>query len=356
MTSFQTATESRTGPIGARQTRVEDAALLRGQGCYADDAAIPPGTLHAAIIRSPHAHARITSVDFSNALLMKGVHGVLVGEDVKRWALPFPVGVRQPMEHWCVAVDKVRYVGEPVAVVIADSRYLAKDAIEGGRITALRYDQIDDCGAYLRAPEPATFYRMHGNLTGATRFAICKCATGWYSSAQTQGHQSSHSALKSRRLISMSHGDHRGPDFLFASLNQDLTGIQSVPALIILAEFQFADQPSYFNLDPDDSSEHVLHVVLWAVSDLPRLFLKLFMCSRQLGYDAANSPRIVEHSNFSVCMDHSVIPGRNLLLVLVLTRIPLRRNIGVTRPEDDQHLLIRLYLSPKGIVTRDMGS
>ncbi len=166
MTSFQTATESRTGPIGARQTRVEDAALLRGQGCYADDAAIPPGTLHAAIIRSPHAHARITSVDFSNALLMKGVHGVLVGEDVKRWALPFPVGVRQPMEHWCVAVDKVRYVGEPVAVVIADSRYLAKDAIEGGRITALRYDQIDDCGAYLRAPEPATFYRMHGNLTG----------------------------------------------------------------------------------------------------------------------------------------------------------------------------------------------
>ena len=48
-----------------------------------------------------------------------------VGEEVKRWALPIPVGVRQPMEHWCVAVDKVRYVGEPVAVVIAESRYLA---------------------------------------------------------------------------------------------------------------------------------------------------------------------------------------------------------------------------------------
>lgn len=95
MTSFQPATENQTGHIGARQARVEDAALLRGLGCYADDAAIPPGTLHAAIIRSPHAHARITSVDFSKALLMKGVHGVLVGEDVKRWALPFPVGVRQ---------------------------------------------------------------------------------------------------------------------------------------------------------------------------------------------------------------------------------------------------------------------
>jgi 2-furoyl-CoA dehydrogenase large subunit len=125
MTSFQPATESPAGHIGARQARVEDAALLRGLGCYADDAKIPPGTLHAAIIRSPRAHARITSVDVSTALLMKGAHGMPVGEEVKRWALPIPVGVRQPMEHWCVAVDKVRYVGEPVAVVIAESRYLA---------------------------------------------------------------------------------------------------------------------------------------------------------------------------------------------------------------------------------------
>jgi 2-furoyl-CoA dehydrogenase large subunit len=70
MTSFQPATESQTGHIGARQTRVEDAALLCGLGCYADDAAIPPG----------HAHARITLVEFSKALLMKGVRGVLMGE------------------------------------------------------------------------------------------------------------------------------------------------------------------------------------------------------------------------------------------------------------------------------------
>jgi 2-furoyl-CoA dehydrogenase large subunit len=83
MTSFQPATESQTGHIGARQTRVEDTVLLRGLGCYADD---------AAIIRSLHAHARITSVDFSGALLMKGMHGVQVGEDVKRWATAVPGG------------------------------------------------------------------------------------------------------------------------------------------------------------------------------------------------------------------------------------------------------------------------
>lgn len=129
MNSHNPSSEARH--VGARQARVEDAALLRGLGRYADDAAIPPGTLHAAIVRSPHAHARIVSIDYSKALSMKGVHGVLVGEDVKRWAQPFAVGVRQPMEHWCLAVDKVRYVGEPVAVVIADNRYLAEDGLEG---------------------------------------------------------------------------------------------------------------------------------------------------------------------------------------------------------------------------------
>nr|WP_297461991.1 molybdopterin cofactor-binding domain-containing protein [uncultured Halomonas sp.] len=134
MNAFESPTlDKRSGHIGKRQARVEDDALLRGQGRYGDDLATPPGTLHAAVLRSPHAHARLTSLDVSRALAMPGVHGVLTGDDVKRWAQPFPVGVRQPMDHWCVAVDKVRYVGEPVAVVIAEDRYLAEDALEGVR-------------------------------------------------------------------------------------------------------------------------------------------------------------------------------------------------------------------------------
>lgn len=79
MNSHLPDAKASTGHIGARQARVEDAALLRGLGRYADDAAIPPGTLHAAIVRSPHAHARINSIDFAKALTMKGVHGVMVG-------------------------------------------------------------------------------------------------------------------------------------------------------------------------------------------------------------------------------------------------------------------------------------
>ncbi|MCE9665464.1 hypothetical protein LY622_18755 [Halomonas sp. M5N1S17] len=130
-----TMREGQSGQIGRRQQRVEDDTLLRGHGRYADDLAVMPGTLHAAVLRSPHAHARLTQVDVTAALTMPGVHEVLTREDIKRWAQPFPVGVRQPMEHWCLAVDKVRYVGEPVAVVMAESRYLAKDALDVIRLS-----------------------------------------------------------------------------------------------------------------------------------------------------------------------------------------------------------------------------
>ena len=110
--------------------RVEDAALLMGRGRYGDDLGVRPGTLHAAVLRSPHGHAELLKVDASAAIAAPGVHAVLTGEDVRRWAQPFVVGVKQPMEHWPLAVDRVRYSGEPVAVVIAEDRYLAEDALD----------------------------------------------------------------------------------------------------------------------------------------------------------------------------------------------------------------------------------
>jgi 2-furoyl-CoA dehydrogenase large subunit len=116
--------------IGASVERFEDAALLTGAGRFVDDVGTPPGTLHAAFLRSPHAHARIRALDTAAALASPGVRAVLTGEDVRRWATPFVVGVKAPMEHWCLALDKVRYVGEPVAVVIAEDRYLAEDGAE----------------------------------------------------------------------------------------------------------------------------------------------------------------------------------------------------------------------------------
>ena len=111
-------------------TRVEDADLLRGRGRFADDLPEPRGVLHTAILRSPHGHAELVSIDASAALAMPGVACVVTGEDARRWTKPFAVAVKTPMQHWCLAVDRVRYVGEPVAIVLAQDRHQAEDAFE----------------------------------------------------------------------------------------------------------------------------------------------------------------------------------------------------------------------------------
>lgn len=121
--------------VGQRMPRVEDDALLTGRGRFADDLGARPGTLHAAVLRSPHAHARVLAVDAAPALAWPGVRAVLTGADVKAWTRPFVVGVKSPMEHYCLAVDTVRYVGEPVAVVMAETRALAEDALDAIVVT-----------------------------------------------------------------------------------------------------------------------------------------------------------------------------------------------------------------------------
>src|SRR6202166_4784477 len=96
--------------------RVEDAALLTGRGRFIDDLGVRPGTLHAAILRSPHAHADIFSIDSSAAERAPGVFAVLDGEDVKALTASLVVGVKAPVECLPIAVGHMRYVGEPVAI------------------------------------------------------------------------------------------------------------------------------------------------------------------------------------------------------------------------------------------------
>jgi 2-furoyl-CoA dehydrogenase large subunit len=115
--------------IGQAMERIEDAALLSGAGRFIDDLPTAPGTAHAAVLRSPHAHAEILAIDTSRAEALPGVFAVATGADAEAWSDPFLVGVRQPMAHWCIATDRVRYVGEPVAIVVAESRYVAEDAL-----------------------------------------------------------------------------------------------------------------------------------------------------------------------------------------------------------------------------------
>src|SRR6202000_816431 len=116
--------------VGQSIARVEDSALLTGRGRFMDDIGVHPGTLHAAFLRSPHAHADIISIDVSQALQAPGVVTVLHGEDVKALTSSLVVGVKAPVECWPMAVGRVRYVGEPVAIVIATDRYRAEDAVD----------------------------------------------------------------------------------------------------------------------------------------------------------------------------------------------------------------------------------
>ena len=116
--------------VGRSLTRVEDADLLCGRGRFGDDLPVRTATLHAAILRSPHAHAELLSVDIEAALSVPGVAAIVTGDDARRWTRPFIAAVKTPAEHWCLAVDRVRHVGEPVAVVLAGDRYAAADALE----------------------------------------------------------------------------------------------------------------------------------------------------------------------------------------------------------------------------------
>jgi 2-furoyl-CoA dehydrogenase large subunit len=116
--------------LGVPLLRKEDPALLSGRGRYADDLPVPAGTLHAHVIRSPHAHAEIVRIDARAALALDGVWAVITGEDVRKLSDPFLIALKAPIDQWSLAVERVRYVGEPVALVVADTRYLAEDAAE----------------------------------------------------------------------------------------------------------------------------------------------------------------------------------------------------------------------------------
>jgi CO/xanthine dehydrogenase Mo-binding subunit len=115
--------------LGKSLNRVEDPRFLRGQGRYLDDIVLP-GMLHAAVVRSPHAHARIVSVDTSKAEALAGVVRVVTGKDVAEHAAPLPSFGAGPIVQDMIAIEKVRHYGETVAAVIAESRYVAEDACD----------------------------------------------------------------------------------------------------------------------------------------------------------------------------------------------------------------------------------
>ena len=126
--------------MGSGVQRVEDDRFLRGHGRYVDDIAVGT-TLHAAVLRSPHAHAKITGIDVDEVLDLEGVHAVWTHEDLTGpMAEPLPLLIPHPaLTHgrtqYALAKDEVNYVGEAIAFVVAADRYLAEDAVDRIRVS-----------------------------------------------------------------------------------------------------------------------------------------------------------------------------------------------------------------------------
>jgi carbon-monoxide dehydrogenase large subunit len=122
------------GYIGQRHPGMRNRRLSQGRGTYVADLQLD-GMLHVAILRSPHASARIVSVDAAGALALPGVHAVVTGEEIQRHTQPIPEGWdtstinARAVVWYALCLDRVRYVGEAVAAVVADTRWLAERAL-----------------------------------------------------------------------------------------------------------------------------------------------------------------------------------------------------------------------------------
>jgi aerobic carbon-monoxide dehydrogenase large subunit len=125
--------------VGQRVKRREDPRLIQGRGTYVDDIALV-GMQYIAFKRSDIAHGRIVSIDTSAAEAMDGVEAVFIGKQIAEFLGPMPIGTPFPSpEHRAVAVDTVRFSGEPVAVVVAKDRYVARDAVDA---ITVNYDPL----------------------------------------------------------------------------------------------------------------------------------------------------------------------------------------------------------------------
>ena len=172
--------------VGARVMRVEDPRILTGRGRYVDDVVLPD-MLHAAFLRSPIPHGRLLGVDASEARRLEGVVAVYTGEEIQRLTTAAQAGaetgmnampnMKSPTFH-ALATDKVRHIGDPLALVVAESRYIAEDALE---LIVEDIEMLDPIVSYEDALDPAkppVFDELGDNiyLTAAMSFGDADAA------------------------------------------------------------------------------------------------------------------------------------------------------------------------------------
>jgi aerobic carbon-monoxide dehydrogenase large subunit len=174
------------GQFGRRQLRAEDDNLIAGRGRYIDDVRLP-GMLHVTIVRSQVARARI-KVDVTSALSAKGVHAVFTADDLPSSARILPdchpnPTLTYPRGPQVLALDQVRYVGEPLVAIVADDRYLAEDAAELVNVEYESLPAVIDLAAALEGDSARVHDDLKSNL--AARIPV---STGDTEKAFSQAH------------------------------------------------------------------------------------------------------------------------------------------------------------------------
>ena len=158
------------GWVGSSVRRKEDEALLTGRARFIDDLTPVAGIRFAAILRSQHPHARIVNIDISHALKLPGVRDVVTGKDIATFIGPVPSVVKAPIAYYPIAIDCARYVGEPVAVVVADSRYIAEDACE---LIDVEYEvlaAVADLKSAMAPDAPVIYDKVGSNIVNRRSF------------------------------------------------------------------------------------------------------------------------------------------------------------------------------------------
>ena len=153
------ANEQRTIPLSTEGKR-----LFGLEAQYIADLNPLPNLAYAAVVRSPHAHARVINIDADVALSVRGVVAVLTGQEVREWSRPFAVAAERPGQYYSCAIDKVRYVGEPVAVVVAVDRYIAEDARDAIEVEYEPLPAVVDIEAAIHTSAPILHEELETNV------------------------------------------------------------------------------------------------------------------------------------------------------------------------------------------------
>ena len=160
--------------IGRPLLRKEDRRFLTGRGQFLDDVAIP-GALHAHFLRSPHPHARIVSINSDAARRLSGVYAVATGRELAAWTTPLrlapPIEGLLPVECTTLPIDKVRFVGDPVACIVAVDRYIAEDAAALIEVVYEMLPPVPNIERALAPDAPRVDESLPGNLVSHQTFS-----------------------------------------------------------------------------------------------------------------------------------------------------------------------------------------